>query len=223
MEAVPGVFQITGLISNSYLVTSGAGMILVDTGMPLDGKKIVKCIKDLGKPLTDLKYIFITHADFDHAGSAMQLKKLTGAKVVMHKNELALASKGSGKHSTGIASVILWSLTPFLHFQPVVPDVLIAADTEIAGFKIINTPGHTAGSISVCQTGKVIFVGDAFWGDAKGNPLPTKKMLSLDMSQARASAALIAGLDFDVLLMGHGAPVKGDAVTKVKKLLETWK
>jgi hypothetical protein len=35
--------------------------------------------------------------------------------------------------------------------------------------------------------------------------------------------ALITGLDFDTLLVGHGAPVKGEASAKVKKLLENWK
>jgi glyoxylase-like metal-dependent hydrolase (beta-lactamase superfamily II) len=223
MEILPGVYQINGLISSCYLVTSGHGMILVDTGMPADAKKIVKCVKDAGKQLTDIKYIFITHADFDHAGSAMRLQKLTGAKIVMHEAELALARKGRGKHATGFAAIILGILTPFVRFQPVVPDIVIREDEEIAGFQMLHTPGHTKGSISIYQPGKVIFAGDAFWSDSHGNPIPPVKALSFDITQARSSAVRIAALDFDVLLLGHGASVKSDAKAKVQKLLETWK
>jgi hypothetical protein len=49
------------------------------------------------------------------------------------------------------------------------------------------------------------------------------KPLAADIVQAKASVELIAGLDYDTLLVGHGAPVKGDAVAKVKKLLAYWK
>jgi hypothetical protein len=48
-------------------------------------------------------------------------------------------------------------------------------------------------------------------------------MLAADMAQAKASVELIAGLKYNTLLVGHGAPVKGDAVAKVKKLLADWK
>jgi glyoxylase-like metal-dependent hydrolase (beta-lactamase superfamily II) len=99
----------------------------------------------------------------------------------------------------------------------------LKADTEIAGFKIINTPGHSDGSISIYQPGTVIFVGDALTADANGNPKRPVKMLAADMAQAKASVELIAGLKYNTLLVGHGAPVKGDAVAKVKKLLADWK
>ena len=92
-----------------------------------------------------------------------------------------------------------------------------------AGFKIINTPGHSDGSISIYLPGKVIFVGDALTADNKGNPKRPMKPLAADIVQAKASVELIAGLDYDTLLVGHGAPVKGDAVAKVKKLFADWK
>ncbi len=43
------------------------------------------------------------------------------------------------------------------------------------------------------------------------------KALVADMVQAKETVKMIAGLDFDTLLVGHGAPVKGDAAAKVKK------
>jgi glyoxylase-like metal-dependent hydrolase (beta-lactamase superfamily II) len=110
-----------------------------------------------------------------------------------------------------------------IRFAPTKPDIVVKEDTGIAGLKIINTPGHSDGSISIYLPGKVIFVGDALTADAKGNPRRPMKALAADMVQAKASVQMIAGLEFDTLLVGHGAPVKGDAVNKVKKLLTNWK
>jgi hypothetical protein len=47
-------------------------------------------------------------------------------------------------------------------------------------------------------------------------------MLAADMVEAKKSVQEIAGLDFDTLLCGHGAPVKGDAAARVKELLANW-
>jgi glyoxylase-like metal-dependent hydrolase (beta-lactamase superfamily II) len=114
-------------------------------------------------------------------------------------------------------------MSPVIRFPPVEPDIVVRENIDLAGFKIIHTPGHTDGSISLYLPGKLIFVGDALRSDAKGNLKPPSKMLSADIVQAKASVALITGLDFDTLLVGHGAPVKGEASAKVKKLLENWK
>lgn len=69
----------------------------------------------------------------------------------------------------------------------------------------------------------MLFAGDALRSDQSGNPEPPSKMLAADILQAKASVVMIAGLDFDTLLVGHGAPVKGEASAKVKKLLANWK
>ena len=104
----------------------------------------------------------------------------------------------------------------------VTPDIILKENTDIAGYKIISTPGHSDGSISVYIPGKVIFVGDALTSDSKGNPRRPSKMLAADMVQAKESVALIAGLDLNILLVGHGAPVKGNASQKVKEMLKNW-
>jgi glyoxylase-like metal-dependent hydrolase (beta-lactamase superfamily II) len=110
-----------------------------------------------------------------------------------------------------------------MHASQVDPDIILKENTDIAGFKIINTPGHSDGSLSIYLPGKVIFVGDALTSDAKGNPKRPTKALAADMIQAKASVTLIASLEYYTLLCGHGAPVKGEASAKVKALLANWK
>jgi glyoxylase-like metal-dependent hydrolase (beta-lactamase superfamily II) len=226
MEIIPGVHRIDGVSgANCYLVTSGPLLVLIDAGMRGSSKKVDSYLKNLRKNLPDIKYIFITHADMDHVNGLAELKKLTGAKVVIHAGELpALAGNSTSRlRNQGIFVKTLMRILSGLVKSPrVEPDIIIKEDVALAGLQIIHTPGHSDGSISIYMPGKVIFVGDALRSDAKGNPLQPAKALSADYNQAKASVKIIAGLDYDTLLTGHGAPVKGDAVAKVRKLLAQW-
>jgi glyoxylase-like metal-dependent hydrolase (beta-lactamase superfamily II) len=186
-------------------------------------RKVEKYLKEMGKNLSDIKYIFITHADIDHVGGAAEMKKMTGAKLVIHQAETGvLSGKIKGKHVKGPLGLLFKLLAPVVRFQPVEPDIVIKENTELAGFKVIHTPGHTVGSICLFQPGKVLFAGDALRSDRSGNPKLPSKMMTADIVQAKVSVALIAGLEFDTLLCGHGAPVKGNAAVRVKELLANW-
>ena len=224
MEIIPNIHKIDGVRgANCYLISSGPEMVLVDAGMRGSSKIVEKYLKEMGKNLSDIKYIFITHADIDHVGSAAEMKKMTGAKLVIHQAETGvLSGKIRGKHVKGPLGLLFKLLAPVVRFQPVEPDIVIKENTELAGFKVIHTPGHTVGSICLFQPGKVLFAGDALRSDRSGNPKLPSKMMTADIVQAKVSVALIAGLEFDTLLCGHGAPVKGNAAVRVKELLANW-
>jgi glyoxylase-like metal-dependent hydrolase (beta-lactamase superfamily II) len=227
MEIISGVHKIDGVSgANCYLVTSDTEMILIDTGLPGNGKKIVEYVTGIGKNPSEIKYIFLTHSDMDHIGSAMELKRLTGAKVIIHAGDApALAGNNSSRlrNKGRFVKILMAILSKLMHFPQLEPDIVLKENTDIASFKVLNTPGHSEGSISLYLPGKVIFVGDALKSDANGNPKPPSKALSADMVQAKASVQTIAGLEYDLLLVGHGAPVTSEASTKVKNLLANWK
>jgi glyoxylase-like metal-dependent hydrolase (beta-lactamase superfamily II) len=69
MQAVaPNVYRLSGLmVGNVYLTIDPDGMTLIDTSIPRSGTKILQQIAALGRPLSDLKSILITHAHPDHA------------------------------------------------------------------------------------------------------------------------------------------------------------
>ena len=226
MEIITGVHKIDGVSgANCYLVTSGE-MVLIDTGLSGNGKKIVEYVTGIGKNPSEIKYIFLTHSDMDHIGSAMELKRLTGAKVIIHTGDApALAGNNSRRlrNRGRFVKILMAILSKLMRFPQVEPDIILKENTDIVGFKVLNTPGHSDGSISIYLPGKVIFVGDALTSDAKGNPKRPVKALAADMVQAKASVTMIAGLEYDTLLVGHGVPVRGEASARVKKLLESWK
>jgi len=223
MEIISGVHKIDGVSgANCYLVFTGSEPVLIDTGMTGNGNKIISHIKKLGKNASDIKYIILTHADIDHIGSAAEIKKMTGAQLVIQANDAPiLRGKSRFKTPKGPLGLILRLMVGLMRFHPVEPDIVMNADSDLAGFQVIQTPGHTFGSISLYQPGKIIFVGDALKSDSKGNPKLPSILLSADVVKATVSLMKIAELDFDCLLPGHGAPVKGDAANKVKNLLKT--
>jgi hydroxyacylglutathione hydrolase len=221
MEIIPGIHRIDGVRgANAYLVIGEDETLAIDTGMPGNAKRIAAYIEGLGKNLSDIKFIILTHADIDHAGSAAELKRMTGARLAIHADDAPiLRGKQSFKTIRGPLGFIFRLAMSFMRYHPAEPDIILSTDSEIEGFRIIHVPGHTNGSICVYKPGKVIFAGDALKSDSSGNPEPPSRMVSLDEAKARASLVTISALDFDTLLPGHGAPVIGNASQKVKNMV----
>ena len=223
MEIAPGIHKIDGVRgANCYLAKTPDGIVLIDSGMPGNAKRIMTYVQGSADAGAELRYVIFTHADVDHVGSAAKLKELTGAQLAVHAKDAAiLAGQSRFKTIKGPIGVMVKLFGWLIRFQPVKPDIIFEGDSGVGGLKIISTPGHTQGSICVYLPGKVIFVGDALRSDANGNPKPPSRRLSADPSQALASLHSISNLEFDILLPGHGAPVVGNASTKLKNLVAT--
>jgi hydroxyacylglutathione hydrolase len=221
MEITSGIHRINGIKgANCYLVITNATTLVIDTGMPGNAEKIINYVKALGKNPSKIDYIILTHADIDHIGSALELKKLTGARIAIHAGDaLILAGKEGFRPAPGLLGVLLKFMMPLLHFHKVEPDLIFKDYLEIEEIEVIHTPGHTDGSICLYLPKKVIFAGDALRSDQEGNIKPPSRKFSADTALAKASIIAISKLEFDILLPGHGAPVIGRASDRVKELL----
>lgn len=210
--------------ANCYVIINESRIIVVDTGMPGNAKRIINYIKGLGETLSDTDIVILTHADIDHIGSASDLKKLAGVKIAIHAEDAPMLSGKRGlKTIKGPLGVIFKLMAQLIRLHFVEPDILLEDQSEVDGLQVIHTPGHTRGSISLYQQGKVILVGDALRSDSRGNLRFPSKSLTLDPVQAKNSFIAISRLDFDVLLPGHGAPVMGKASVKLKEVLNHMK
>ena len=93
MQLADGVYKVDGLrAANAYLVAVDDGLLLVDTGMPGNAKRIVAFIESTGHHAADLRYIVLTHCDVDHIGSVARLNELTCAKVAIPELDGAVFS-----------------------------------------------------------------------------------------------------------------------------------
>lgn len=128
----------------SYLITTSQGNILINTGLASSTQQIKSNIEKLGFKFTDIKILLITHAHFDHVGAVAEIKKKTGAKLMVNAADAQVLSDGGqsdyevgGKGAT---------------FNPVTADRLLKDGDTIrlgdAQLIMLHHPGHTKGSNS---------------------------------------------------------------------------
>jgi glyoxylase-like metal-dependent hydrolase (beta-lactamase superfamily II) len=205
MLLADGVYKVDGLrAANVYLVAIDDGLLLVDTGMPGNAKRIVAFIESIGCHAADLRYIVLTHCDIDHIGSVGRLKELTGAKVAIHQLDGPVLAGEQRSQKGGPLMAVFGRLFRVRH---VVPDLLLKDGDVVGGLTVIHVPGHTAGSIVLVREDGVVFSGDALLSDNDGQVRAPKPRLALDRVQAQASAERIKALPIKLLCTGHGAPV----------------
>lgn len=222
MEIATGVYLVDKVRgSNVYLLVDHE-LALIDTGMSGNADRILGFIKDLGRDPHELAHIIVTHGHVDHTGSVIELRRLTGAKAIAHRDEATLTAEGKSilvPNLEGSRGVIMGGLTRFGIFKSCPVDGLVT-DGEVlpylGGLRVVHTPGHTCGSISLLlEKSKVVFVGDAIINneDRLSRPLP----FGADGHESEQSLRKLAQLDFDVCCFGHGPPLCW-AQEKVKEL-----
>ena len=221
MEIIKNVYQITsGRFgrSNQFLIAE-ENLTLIDAGFGSSPKKIIQFIRSIGRTETELSLIIITHNHFDHTGGLGKLKRLTPAKIAAHENE-SFPEKAY--------SNIVQKLLNFPLFRMLKPLVFIKLSTEIVlvegqelpvlgGLKIINTPGHTPGSISLlAPRHRILFCGDLI--NTRSNFTFPQPMLNNNKEELVSSLEKISCLDYDILCVGHGPPI----VTNASALIREW-
>ena len=116
-----------------------------------------------------MKYILLTHCHGDHIGGVKKIKEKYGGKILIHRID-----------AIGLKDINI-NLSTHIGLEPVIlqedariddGDLLHVGDLE---FKVIYTPGHTAGSISLyCEKEKMLFSGDTLFRGSWGRTdLPT--------------------------------------------------
>lgn len=214
------VIQFRLSLSNSFLIL-GERPVLADTGCPEDGNKLLRHLTDHGVQGRDLALILHTHGHSDHCGSTKQLKEATSAPTAIHPTDAVVMENGQNQASkpTCLTAKLLHGLVHGT-FPSVRPDILLPDKLDLKPFgvdgKVVHTPGHTAGSVSVLlSTGEAI-VGDLLMGGWLGgmfrSGLPGYPYYADDLAQIRGSVKKLLALGATKFFVGHGGPLDAGRV-----------
>lgn len=205
--------------------------VLVDTGLPTSKNAIIEAAEHrFGRNARPLA-IVMTHGHFDHAGSLEVLARRWDVPVYAHPLEFPYLNGQSSYPPAdafvgGGAMAVLSPLFPrspvdvsaWLKILP--PDQSIP---EMPGWRWLHTPGHAPGHISLWrESDRTLIAGDAIvtTGQESVYEVITQKpemhgpprYLTPDWEDAGQSVAVLAALEPELIIAGHGRPVRGDNV-----------
>jgi hydroxyacylglutathione hydrolase len=215
-------------VGYAYLVQDKRA-VLVDTGMPGDGPRLRALLEKEGVAPQDLSLIMHTHAHWDHCGSTRELKEWTNAPTAVHAGDAETMVRGDN----GELKAAGWAgsaLKPFMdkHYPGVVPDLILEDNMDLGPFgiaaRVITTPGHTPGSVSLLTAQGDAIVGDLFMGGYWGGTLlprrPTYHYFADDLPALRASIDKLLNLSPVHFFPGHGGPLDPATVARSFNLLD---
>lgn len=203
---MPRVFPV-----NCYIIEEQNELTVIDAGMPASFKGIVKVIEQLNKPLTN---IVLTHAHEDHIGSLEHLKEQYPAACVsisIRDSRLLKGDKSLDAHE--LQMPIKGGVPKNLQ---IVPDRLLKEGDTIGSLEVVETPGHTPGSISLfVKNTKAMIVGDALQTQGKVAVsgqfvmlFPFPAFATWNKEIALKSAKKILNFNPALLAVGHGEMIE---------------
>jgi glyoxylase-like metal-dependent hydrolase (beta-lactamase superfamily II) len=184
-----------------YLV----GDVLVDAGTSLAHRRILRRLK--GRRVSAHA---LTHAHPDHYGSSHAVCEALGVPLWCGERDAHVAQGARPPAARGRAAKLLARLP--LPDPHAVARRLREGD-EVAGFTVLETPGHSPGHISLWrESDRTLICGDVFFNL---NPLTLRPglreppaVLTHAVACNRESERRLAGLEPALVLFGHGPPLR---------------
>jgi glyoxylase-like metal-dependent hydrolase (beta-lactamase superfamily II) len=168
--------------TNFYLLKCKEGYLLIDAGWVGKYETFKKELHCIDIDMHSIRYLLLTHHHHDHAALVQNIRSETDCRIIIHEAEVAYVEKGI-TYTNETKQFNLWLklfdrlVSPFIHcnYDPIVlneDDIIIGDDdydifnlTGVRG-KIVHTPGHSKGSLSL-----LLENGDSFVGDVAMNIL----------------------------------------------------
>lgn len=205
--------------ANAFVVDDGE-VTLVDTGFPLNARRLRNELADAGVEVPDIDRVLLTHYDLDHVGGLSRLVPDLDAPAYLGEADLALLDGSwdppwlhhKGLFHRGLRQ--LHRLPSSIELRPVVDG------DRLGGFGAHHTPGHNPGHMAyVHEEIEVGLLGDLVW--SKPGRLVTPIWLdSYDMATLRRSVRSFAerAPPFEVAAVGHGEPLRSGGRDAVRDL-----
>jgi alkyl sulfatase BDS1-like metallo-beta-lactamase superfamily hydrolase len=205
--------------SNVFLVKTPAGNVIIDTTNPVFAKEYVSALKKVSN--APVRYIILTHGHWDHTGGVAQWRE-PGTHVIAQREQVEFLNYSQRLNNF----YAVRNTAQFGHEYPLdekwagnfgaaqFADIFFDQKYEFTlgglKFQLFSTPGETPDHLTVwIPRFKAAFIGDNY--DESFPALytlrGTKPRPALDYI---ASLKLVMSLKPDVVLLGHGDPIRGN-------------
>ncbi len=209
---------------NAYLVDTGNGFVLIDTGMFFHWERLEEALKAGECVPGSLKLVVITHGDRDHIGNCTKLQEKYKVPVAIHEADVPMARDGlflkrrnrtlAGKIHMFLARLRMKNM-PVSKFEP---DILLKDGQSLKeyGFdaKVLHLPGHTKGSIGILTKEGDLFSGDTLINQKK----PDYAIYIENFPQLKNSLRALNKLKIRNVYPGHGKMFASSDIN-----LKSWK
>lgn len=223
MERVAdGVYQVKKGF-RAFVIDGDEGLTLIDTGLPKRGSVFAAGIESIGRSVSDIRAILLTHSHADHAGSAAELKRDSGAELYCSMADTA-AVQGDETSPTPpmLDRTPLQILKPLFGLFPspepaTVDHQLRVGETVPLPEDLVacHSPGHTPGHVSyrLERAGGILFVGDAAYH--RGGKV-SRGWFNRPAPDIDQSIHDLAEHDFEIACFGHADPLTAGASAAFK-------
>lgn len=204
-----------------FLIEQKHGLFLIDCGSPGQQNKVIQKMNELGR--TDLRLIWITHAHYDHYGSADSLRKMTGAKIGIHPLDAGSMREGQSPLGTFHRYGFIYPpgqavLKCFRKLPPAPPDFTLADGETLEKYGleavVLFTPGHTPGHSCLLTGNGVVFAGDLLGGSPR---MGLQNLLATDWNLLPQSLEKVKAAHPSLVYTGHSRhPVPGDTLQGIE-------
>jgi hydroxyacylglutathione hydrolase len=194
---------------NAYLL----GDVLVDAGTVLHGDLVVKAVAGHA-----VRAHLVTHSDLDHAGGSKHVCDALGVPLWCGAADADSVERGRAEHARNPVALLT---SPVGRFPAVTVTRRLQEGDEVGpGFTVLDVPGHTAGHIALWREGdRTLVCGDVFMNmdvfTTRAGLHEPLRFWTPDRRANRAAARRLAELEPELVLFGHGPPLRDPA-----KLLE---
>lgn len=220
MQVRPGVHLVEGTRGGRvYLLADGNGLTLVDSGVLGNVGPVLRAIRRLGAQPSDLRTILITHGHPDHTGTAARLRRMTGARLLVHEADAA----GQPEHNLHVHHCAVPSVARWL-FRVPLDGVLRDGQVlpVLGGLRVLHAPGHTPGSAAFyLEQEGVLFTGDTLLANGRAFRRPLT-FPGANHEQYRCSLERLAQVEFATACPGHGQPIPQGGSEALAALLESY-